>query len=486
MHSQTDSPAVLASAAPRCRPRLTAFLLVAADLAALTLCNALAVYGYLAIRGRYLPSLYGQLWPSLLLFILVYDLAGLYHGVALYPGAGLGPAEELRRGTTATTGCYLLLASATFLAKTSSQYSRAVFLIAWGLSVVALPAVRAGLRAWLAQRPWWGASCVLFGNGAAVEHVLRVLRRHPEFGLKPVAVVPTDEGGLGVVTPGVAVLSGLDEADRLAARGVGYAIAVVPNLAGDPLQALLGRIGHSFQHILVVPGFLGHAALWANARCMETVLGFEIRQNLLLPVPRLLKRSLDLTFGTALLACLSPLALILASLVRLTSRGPAFYSQDRLGYRGRTFRMWKLRTMYEDAAALLERHLAGSPAAREEWQRTHKLRLDPRVTPLGRALRRLSLDELPQLWNVIRGDMSLVGPRPIVAAEVPAYGQTFSLYTRVHPGLTGLWQVSGRNAVPFPDRVDLDAFYVRNWSVWLDLYVLMRTVRAVASAEGAY
>jgi lipopolysaccharide/colanic/teichoic acid biosynthesis glycosyltransferase len=142
--------------------------------------------------------------------------------------------------------------------------------------------------------------------------------------------------------------------------------------------------------------------------------------------------------------------------------------------------------MYQDADGLLRRHLEQSPEARREWERSHKLRHDPRVTPVGRLLRRLSLDELPQLWNVVYGDMSLVGPRPIVAEEVPAYGRLFSLYTRVHPGLTGLWQVSGRNAIPFLERVELDAFYVRNWSVWLDLYVLMRTVRAVLGAEGAY
>jgi len=461
-------------------------LLAAADLAALTLCGALAVYGYLLVRGRYEPALYGALWPCLLLFILAYDLVGLYHGVALYPGAGLGPAEELRRGTIATTTCYLLLASGTFLSKTSSHYSRAVFLIAWSLSVVLLPTVRAGLRTWLARRPWWGASCAVFGGGEALHHVLRVLRRHPEYGLKTCAVVTDDQA---VPDPaGLHVLRGdiAGNAARLAADGVTYAIAVVPCLSREDMLVMIERIGRSFQHILIIPGVLGGAAVWASSRCIETVLGFEVRQNLLLPVPRLLKRLMDLACGLILLALTAPLALLVAALVLLTSRGPAFYSQVRLGRRGEPFRMWKFRTMYRDADDLLNACLERCPEARREWELRHKLRQDRRVTPVGRVLRRLSLDELPQLWNVVRGEMSLVGPRPIVAEEVHAYGEPFSLYTRVRPGLTGLWQVSGRNAVPFDDRVELDAFYVRNWSVWLDLFILLRTARAVLSAEGAY
>ncbi len=469
-----------------CSPRLTTLALAASDLLALTLCNALAVYGYLAIRGRYDPWLYGELWPCLLLFVVAYDLIGLYHGVALYPGAGLGPAEELRRGTIATTTCYLLLAAATFVAKTSDQYSRAVFLIAWVLSLAVLPALRAALRSWLARRPWWGASCAIFGGGDALRHVLHDLQRHPEYGLKPCAVVAeeTDDGAPAL--RGLTIGRGLEAAGNLAKQGVTYAIIVIPSQTRDDLLALIEHVGQSFQHILVIPAVLGHAAVWANSRCIETILGLEVRQNLLLPVPRLSKRVADLAIGIAALLLLAPMILAIAGLVRLSSPGSGFYGQTRLGRGGKPFRMWKFRTMYTDAERLLTDHLEGSAAARQEWERTHKLRNDPRVTPIGRLLRRLSLDELPQVWNVIRGDMSVVGPRPIVATEVFSYGPTFSLYSRVHPGLTGLWQVSGRNALSFQERIELDAFYVRNWSVWLDLHILMRTVPAVLSAEGAY
>jgi Undecaprenyl-phosphate galactose phosphotransferase WbaP len=170
----------------------------------------------------------------------------------------------------------------------------------------------------------------------------------------------------------------------------------------------------------------------------------------------------------------------------MSTRGPIVYSHKRLGRNGRHFNAWKFRTMFQNADQVLELYLEEHPELREEWERDHKLKFDPRVTRIGRFLRKTSLDELPQLWNVIRGDMSLVGPRPIVDAEIEKYGAYYGLYTMVKPGITGLWQVSGRNNTTYDERVQLDAYYVRNWSPWLDLYLLLRTIRIVLFAKGAY
>ena len=178
--------------------------------------------------------------------------------------------------------------------------------------------------------------------------------------------------------------------------------------------------------------------------------------------------------------------LLLAVLVRLESPGPVFYGHRRIGRDHSTFRIWKIRTMQVNGDELLQNALAKDGALREEWLRDRKLRHDPRITRVGRWLRKTSLDELPQVWNVLRGEMSLVGPRPIVEEEIATYGQNFSLYCRVTPGLTGLWQVSGRNAVSSRDRVRLDSYYVRNWSPWLDLHILARTARVVLTGQGAY
>jgi Undecaprenyl-phosphate galactose phosphotransferase WbaP len=201
---------------------------------------------------------------------------------------------------------------------------------------------------------------------------------------------------------------------------------------------------------------------------------------------RMIKRCLDIFLVLAISPVAVPLGAAVALLVALDSPGPVFFSHRRIRRGGAFFSMWKFRTMCVNSTEVLENYLAKNPEAREEWSHTHKLRDDPRVTAVGEFLRRSSLDELPQIWNVLRGDMSLVGPRPIVAAEVERYGEYFDHYCRVKPGVTGLWQVSGRNKVSYNERVKLDATYVDNWSLLHDMGILLRTGPSVANQDGAF
>ncbi|MBS1813503.1 MAG: sugar transferase [Acidobacteria bacterium] len=197
------------------------------------------------------------------------------------------------------------------------------------------------------------------------------------------------------------------------------------------------------------------------------------------------KRILDVVLGLMIAIVLLPVGAIIACLVTLTSPGPIFFSHRRIGRGGAFFSMWKFRTMCVNSAEVLERHLASHPEIREEWNRSHKLQNDPRVTPLGRFLRRSSLDELPQVWNVLTGRMSLVGPRPIVAAEVEKYHANFAYYVAAQPGITGLWQCSGRSSLSYDQRVMLDRQYVEEWSLWLDIKILAKTVVSVVRSKGA-
>ncbi len=201
---------------------------------------------------------------------------------------------------------------------------------------------------------------------------------------------------------------------------------------------------------------------------------------------RVIKRLGDLFVVALLIPILLPLILFLALIVRVTSQGPAFFSHRRICEDGAFFSMWKFRTMAVDSTEVLERYFAAHPGARREWNESHKLQHDPRVTKIGRVMRRYSLDELPQVWNVITGRMSLVGPRPIVAAEVEKYGACFSCYTRVKPGVTGLWQVSGRSTLPYGARVRLDCEYVARWSLFVDFKILLLTARHLVNQEGAF
>ena len=200
---------------------------------------------------------------------------------------------------------------------------------------------------------------------------------------------------------------------------------------------------------------------------------------------RTLKRWMDIGFVLMALPFVAPVVLVLAAVLKVTGQSP-FFTQDRVGLGGRTFRLWKLRTMVPDAEARLQDFLQKDDVARREWDTYQKLSHDPRITDFGQFLRKSSLDELPQLWNVFRGDMSLVGPRPALPKEVALYDRDAVRRLDVRPGLTGLWQVSGRSDLPWDETVRLDVFYVDNWSVMQDLSIMMRTAGAVLGSRGAY
>jgi len=198
------------------------------------------------------------------------------------------------------------------------------------------------------------------------------------------------------------------------------------------------------------------------------------------------KRALDLLLIVVFSPPILLLIAVIALLLKLESRDPILYRQERIGLGGHRFYTWKFRTMIHDADAALAKYLEQHSELREEWERNHKLRNDPRVTWVGKILRRTSLDELPQLWNVLKGEMSLVGPRPIVEQETVRYGDYLGEYLQVLPGITGLWQVSGRNDLSYDERVALDVYYVRQWSVWMDMQIMAQTVSVVLQGKGAY
>ncbi|MEH2516782.1 exopolysaccharide production protein ExoY [Bradyrhizobium sp. AZCC 1610] len=204
------------------------------------------------------------------------------------------------------------------------------------------------------------------------------------------------------------------------------------------------------------------------------------------PVGGFPKRILDVVISSTALLVFAPLFCFIALLLKIADRGPVFFQQTRVGFRSSRFACLKFRTMVTDGNAVLAQHLRDFPDAATEWAETRKLKRDPRVTELGRVLRQLSLDELPQLWNVLRGDMSIVGPRPIVFDEVKMYGPSAEHYLLARPGLTGAWQISGRNDVSYERRVSLDRDYIENWSFWKDLKIIVKTIPAVIAAKGTY
>jgi Undecaprenyl-phosphate galactose phosphotransferase WbaP len=460
----------------RCHPFLCSLVFVGCDAVAISLAG-IAVLLENRINGKLDFQHYFSLWPALGIFFATFA----FHN--LYPGIIHNAVTELRRLGLALTLGFLVLASLTSVTRWEEAYPGRVLLLCWIAAIVITPLLRSIVRAFVCHKPWWGIPVAVFHTGDESSEIVRELELHPEIGLKPVVLLSSScQGRRGASVPVVDI----HLAASVRASGVERAMIALPETGSAKLLEDLEKFESLFPRLMIIHSSAALYSLTVNARQLAGCLAVEVRRDLLLPLPRLTKRSIDLLLVCLILPMVTLPLLLIGLLVRLESPGPIFYGHHRVGRGHRKFRIWKIRTMKTNADDLLRNALAKDGDLREEWLRDRKLRNDPRITRIGKLLRKTSLDELPQLWNVLRGEMSLVGPRPIVEEEVPSYGQNFSLYCRVAPGLTGLWQVSGRSAVSRRDRVRLDSYYVRNWSPWLDLHILARTASVVLTGEGAY
>jgi len=469
-------------AAPLGRPRATACVLLAADLFAMLAARVLAMTLWHWFRPAVGFSNFLGFWESLGMFVFAYAALGLY------AAGGLGAVEELRRSVLATGFVCLLLTASLFFLQQTRPYSRGLLILSGSLTAAAVPLIRSAVRALFAKRSWWGVPVIVLGAGPTATAVIERLHQHPEIGFKPLACFAEDHQGQNECE-GVPVYGRLSLAGALAkTMKVRHALVAIPGMAREDLVWMLDDWGAVFTHVILIPNLFGLASLWASARDIGGMLGLEMRQNLLIPFNRWTKRALDIT-GALILGLLTlPVLAAAAIWIRFVSRGSVLYSQEREGEKGCGISVTKLRTMRPDAEAVLRNVLAESSEIRAEWASRFKLRKDPRILPgVGKFLRKTSLDELPQLWSVLKGEMSLVGPRPFPRYHLEGFGQRFrTLRGRVKPGLTGLWQVSDRADGDLEVQETLDTYYIRNWSLWLDLYILARTVRAVLCPKGAY
>jgi Undecaprenyl-phosphate galactose phosphotransferase WbaP len=463
-------------------------LLVASDLFSVAIAWGIAMGIRFSLKGHFDEPRYFALWPVLFLWVVTFGIMGLYRGGGVTGRIFITPVEELRRTTVGTTWAFMTVVAAMFLLQGGLFYSRLVLAISWVTALVLVPCGRAVVRNCFAHRAWWGSSAVIFGSGKTARQVVRILERQPELGVKPVAIL-TDGPCADREIEGVPILGGLEKAWQLGKeRGIRYCIVAMDEDSNKRLFDIHKLYGGCFPHMMVIPELGGLASLWIVARDVGGILGLEIRHNLLIKGNRWLKRSLDLAVAVPLLMLSSPLLAVLVCWIRLINPGRAFYSQEREGLHGRRIRVWKLRTMYVDAEARLQKLLQENPDARAEWQRYFKIKGDPRILPgVGRFLRKFSLDELPQLWNVILGEMSMVGPRPFPSYHLEAFNEEFrTLRRNVLPGMTGLWQVSARSEGDLDIQERLDTYYIRNWSLWMDLYLMARSFAVVISGQGAY
>lgn len=421
--------------------------------------------------------------------LILFVSTAVFIALGLYSGIVEDAISEFKTLVRASCVAYLIVLGVGYLAKQTPYYSRAVFLLGWLISVALLPLFRSIVRQWCCGRHWWATPTVIFGSGKTGLEILDRLEQQPTLGLRPVAVLDYISFPRAELrrSDSRVIFGDLTLARHFASQyRTCLAIVAMPEMEAEDLATFVQEYADKFLRVWVVPGSAEVAALGMPLSLPAGGAGFELNQHHRRLVPQVLKRVFDLSIALPVLLLLVPLFLVIAILGRFRSPGPIFYGQKRVGRNGKEFMAWKFRTMVPDADLVLQQHLRANPELRAEWDINHKLKADPRVTPVGRFLRKFSLDELPQLWNVVCGEMSIVGPRPIVRGEAGKYGSRFVLYERVLPGITGLWQISGRNNTTYEERVRLDEYYVRHWSPLLDCYILLRTIKTVVCAEGAY
>lgn len=444
-------------------------LLMLADLFCIYGVWVVVVLGYRAVGfGAYDPTFYLGMWPVGLVFVLVNVLFRLYHGRWFYPSLPYSPPEELRRLVGSSVLTHLLvIAYLVFAYQTAEQYSRFVIFVSGFLVAFLAQPMRDLMRALMFRLGIGQIPVVLVGSGKKTERIADVLRSDRHLGLRVVRTVDDDGSSL------VSIGRELDVRMLIDCRD--------PRL----LRAQIPELSRWYRHVESIPMSESFPVFGSRIIGLGGFGGVELVNQERMAFVRLEKWVLDKALAVVALILLSPFFVVLPILIRLTSRGPVFYRQNRLGLRGKPIRVWKFRSMYADADARLKSILASDPAAAAEWKANFKLQNDPRITPLGRILRKTSLDELPQIFNVFAGDMAIVGPRPIVQAEVEYYGSSYETFASVLPGITGLWQASGRSDTDYDQRVALDVQYVLNWSPWLDIWIIIKTAFSVLLMRGA-
>jgi Undecaprenyl-phosphate galactose phosphotransferase WbaP len=457
----------------RFRKPVVAASLISGDVVAaiivIWLCRALAeIIGMkTALDTRYLP---------IVLLILTFFCVGLY------AGCGPSPYERFRLRMIGIAGFVAI-----DLPIGIPVGNPGLFLVVEVLKAIHLLIfghyIEAVIRTQLIHFDVWGASTALVGCGDNSRKLAHLLMHQPALGLTPIGFIETSRDRASAKSALSLPLIGAT-ANRDCIRP--HVEFLIFNSA-EEFSALTADSRFSCCRFLLVKDVDDIQSLWLPTRMLGGAIGIEIRRDHALRYNQLIKRVIDILFAIPIALLVWPIIAVLALAVKFVDPGPMFYVQERVGHKATLLRIFKIRTMYVDAERYLKEHLSRDQHARAEWQRFFKLRRDPRVLPIiGNFMRRTSLDELPQLWNVIRGDMSLVGPRPFPAYHMSNFDDEFrAIRVSVQPGITGMWQVSSRSNGDLQVQKAQDLFYIRNWSIWLDMYILLQTLPAVLGAKGA-
>ncbi|MEK6221785.1 MAG: undecaprenyl-phosphate galactose phosphotransferase WbaP [Chloroflexota bacterium] len=441
-----------------------------------------------AFRTFLIPWLGGRgLWSS---FNLVVGLGTIYLVLIfalsdLYPGYGLTSVTEMERLVKSISVSFILLGITIYILRLFTNFPRSIFLFTWFISIVLLTSWRILFRNRLSLRPFYGSPFILIVNEEEDYSVLEVIRRCRRLGWNADALLTLGSSKSDAVEiEGLHIIDDIRYLKEYVKKRKIDTVFVADKLI-DQDSSLLRSLTNNFKRIVLVYPLNDMGSVWVKPLDLEGQLGIELRFHLLEPIAILVKRSVDILLSAILLIVLFPLILLLIIVIRLDSPGQALYGHKRVGQSGKLFSVHKFRTMYIDADERLTQILESDATRRAEFEKHRKIVNDPRVTRVGKWLRKFSLDEIPQFWNVIVGEMSLIGPRAVTQQEVDAYGDKSSIILRVRPGITGWWQVMGRHRTTWEQRVRLEVYYVSNWSLWMDVYITFKTIWVILSGQGA-
>ncbi len=453
------------------------------DLGALLISNLITqflVYQTLDIKN-FADGELGQVFFVILCF-------SFFMNSRLYPGGSLNPAVEMKTVTQLAGLSFLIVFS--FLVTRAPVWTpdKLVLMLVSALSVVTILGMRWTMRILAVQLELWGEPVIVVASKDKLEPLVGYFHERRRLGFVPAGGVADHLPDIDSLSERILDADGLSRLpdEYFFEKGIQTAL-VSAQAMSEPFKSLINQqLLRKFKRVIFIADMEWLEGVSLTYHDFEGILGMEARQKFLGSLDGLMKRMVDLLAATFLGLLSLPIFLLTALVIRLDSPGPIFYKQERLGKNRQKIIIYKFRTMYVNAENIFSAFLARSPEAQKEWNETQKLREDPRITPVGKFIRRFSIDELPQLFNILKGDMSIVGPRPIMLQQVKIYGEGIHVYASVRPGLTGFWQVSGRNRTSFHQRALYDVYYVRNWSIWLDIYILLRTVWVVVSRDGAY
>jgi Undecaprenyl-phosphate galactose phosphotransferase WbaP len=460
---------------------LTAGAFITADLAGVMVSFGL---GFFCVNAYDISAInfksFVTYWPYVPIFILLFQILNLY------PGVSLAPSEELRRFFLGSFIAHGGIIFSRYIEDQEFDAISAAFIISFVFSVVVFLICRNIMHWILIKTKLGGIPAVIYGSGDMGRAVADRLLENARTGYLPVLILDDRPGGEDEYR-GVPIIHDTAIGPEIVARfNVKMAIVAMTELEQPALARLLNHSASAFRYNVLIPNFFSVTNIWMAIRDFDGILGFVTSHKLKMFWNLGIKRFMDLFLVVLGGIILLPFLLLIALLVKLSSPGPVLYGHTRLGMNGKPFRAYKFRSMISNSDEVLKNLLASDPEIKKEWEAKHKLKNDPRVTKIGKILRRTSFDEFPQLINILKGEMSLVGPRPIVDEEVEKYGEDYQRIFSVKPGLTGLWQVSGRSDTDYAERVSFDTYYLQSWSVWLDIWVLFKTFGVVIKGKGAY